>query len=227
MPRVARLRFPGYPLHIVQRGHSRARSFNCDADFATYMGLLEESCLLFPCTVHAYVLMPNHVHLLVTPQVPENISQVMRRVGQRYVRHFNKAYGRTGSIWEGRFKSFPVDSERYLLQCQRYIELNPVRAHLVERASDYPWSSYRCNAWGWPSSLVRAHSAYAAMVGEQRERLDWYLEFMEQAPDEAQLHAIRTGGMHSQVRTLPGPVPRRAGSHAQAGTPSFHGSSTG
>ena len=193
MPRNARLQMPGYPLHVIQRGHDRARCFRTDNDFATYLGLLEESCQLYPCDVHAYVLMPNHVHLLVTPQEPKNISQAMRRLGQRYVRHFNNAHARSGAMWEGRFKSNPVDSELYLLRCQRYIEQNPVRADLASHPRDYAWSSYRYNAEGWASSVIRPHAVFLAMVGEDRRHAPAYQDFVAEKPGETELKAIRKG----------------------------------
>ncbi|MGE5097444.1 MAG: transposase [Betaproteobacteria bacterium] len=205
MPRHARLRLPGYPLHVIQRGHNRACCFRAANDFATYLGLLEESCDLYECNVHAYVLMPNHVHLLVTPEEPENISQAMRRLGQRYVQHFNKAHGRTGAMWEGRFKSIPVDSRLYLLKCQRYIEQNPLRARLVEHPRDYPWSSYRYNAEGWPSTLVRPHAIFREMVGDDGRFIDSYRDFLREAPDEEELGTIRKGATYGGAS--PGCVP--------------------
>jgi putative transposase len=200
MPRHARLQLPGYPLHVVQRGHNRAWCFHIDNDFATYLGLLEESCALYPCDIHAYVLMPNHVHLLVTPAQPENISRAMRRLGQRYVQHFNRAHARTGAMWEGRFKSIPVDSRPYLLKCQRYIEQNPVRAGLVAHPRDYPWSSYRYNAEGWPSTLLKPHFLYGEMVGCDGRFLDSYREFVAQSPDPAEIGNIRKGATYAGVR---------------------------
>jgi putative transposase len=215
MPRNARLRLPGYPLHVIQRGHDRSRCFRTDNDFATYLGLLEESCALYPCDVHAYLLMPNHVHLLVTPQEPENISRAMRRLGQRYVQHFNKAHGRSGAMWEGRFKSIPVDSELYLLRCQRYIEQNPVRAEIASHPRDYPWSSYRHNADGWISAMIKPHSVFTAMVGEDRLHARIYQEFLAERPDERELKAIRDGATFAGVRAraagcVPGVRPRGA-----------------
>ena len=209
MPRHARLQLPGYPLHVIQRGHNKARCFNTDNDFATYLGLLEESCALYPCAVHAYVLMPNHVHLLVTPGSPENISKAMRRLAQRYVQHFNKTHGRTGAMWEGRFKSIPVDSARYLLKCQRYIEQNPVRAGIAAQPRDYTWSSYRYNAEGWPSTLVKPHPTYLEMVGEDGRFADAYRDFLHEVPDPLEIGVIRTGGTYLGVRPqcVPGASP--------------------
>ncbi|HET9653526.1 MAG TPA: transposase, partial [Usitatibacter sp.] len=163
------------------------------------------SCALFPCRLHAYVLMPNHVHLLATPDEPENISRAMRRLGQRYVQHFNKAYGRTGAMWEGRFKSIPVDSTLYLLRLHRYIEQNPLRARLVEHPRDYPWSSYRYNAEQWPSTLVQPHETYLEMVGRDGGFIESYREFLRERPDAAELNAIRKGATYGGAS--PGCVP--------------------
>jgi putative transposase len=200
MPRHARLRLPGYPLHVIQRGHNRGRCFRVDNDFATYLGLLEESCSLYPCDVHAYVLMPNHIHLLLTPEQPENVSRAMRRLGQRYVQHFNRAHGRTGAMWEGRFKSIPVDSHLYLLKCQRYIEQNPTRAGLVAHPRDYPWSSYRYNADRWPSTLVKPHSLYLEMIGAEGQLVDSYRDFLRESPDASETNSIRKGATYAGVR---------------------------
>lgn len=208
MPRHARLRLPGYPLHVIQRGHNKGRCFMVDSDFATYLGMLEESCALHPCAVHAYVLMPNHVHLLLTPEQPENITRAMRRLAQRYVQHFNKAHGRTGAMWEGRFKSIPVDSERYLLKCQRYIEQNPVRAGLVAQPRDWAWSSYRYNAEQWPSTLVRPHATYLEMVGHDGRLIEAYRTFLEEMPDPLEVGVIRTGGTYGvRPQSVPGASP--------------------
>ena len=209
MSRHARLQFPGYPLHVMQRGHNRARCFQVENDYATYLGLLEESCRLYPCRVHAYVLMPNHVHLLLTPDDPLNVTRAMRRLGQRYVQHFNRTHSRTGAMWEGRFKSIPVDSIRYLLKCQRYIEQNPVRAGLVAHPRDYPWSSYRYNAEGWATTLVEAHPVYLEMVGRDRQLVSSYRDFLQQLPDPVETTLIRTGGTYVEVRPqcVPGASP--------------------
>ena len=210
MPRSARLRLPGYPLHVLQRGHNRARCFNNDNDRATYLGLLEESCAMYACAVHAYVLMPNHVHLLISPAQPENLSRAMRRIGQRYVRHFNGAHGRTGAMWEGRFKSIPVDSSLYLLRVQRYIEQNPLRAGMVRHPREFSWSSYRYNADGWPSTLVQPHPVFLQMIGADRRFTDAYRAFLDEMPDSAELTAIRKGATYGGVRpggASPGCVP--------------------
>src|SRR4051812_23176241 len=142
MPRRARLSLPNIPWHIIQRGNNRAVCFAAEADYRRYLDELAELSKRFGCAVHAYALMTNHVHLLLTPDEAEGPGLLMKHLGQRYVQHVNRAYGRSGTLWEGRFRSCLTQSEDYLLACQRYIELNPVRAGMVRHPRDYRWSSY-------------------------------------------------------------------------------------
>ncbi len=128
MARLPRLDMPGVPQHVIQRGNNRTACFFDPADYTFYLECLGEAAQKARCAVHAYVLMTNHVHLLVTAEVPGGLSLMMQSLGRRYVRYVNRLYGRTGTLWEGRFKSSLVESERYFLTCSRYIELNPVRA---------------------------------------------------------------------------------------------------
>lgn len=174
MPRHARLRFPGLPLHIVQRGNNRNACFFTDNDRLVYLGLLQE--LLDPCgcALHAYVLMTNHVHLLLTPTQADSASLLMKRLGQEYVQYVNRSQGRTGSLWEGRFRSSVVDAEVYGLRCSRYIELNPVRGHVVSSPADYPWSSFGANALGHRSALITPSDAYMALGRTEGERAAAY-----------------------------------------------------
>lgn len=142
MARLPRLTLPGYPHHIIQRGNNRQDIFVSHGDRRFYLDLLAENAAKFQVAIHAYVLMGNHVHLLATPQSQDGIPQMMQAVGRRYVRLFNDSHGRTGTLWEGRYKSTVIQTERYLLACMAYIDLNPVRAGLIAAAEDYPWSSY-------------------------------------------------------------------------------------
>ena len=141
MARKPRFVLPGYPRHVVQRGNNRQACFFDESDYRKYLDSLAEAAHKYHCQVHAYVLMTNHVHLLVTPTTDEGISQMMQSVGRRYVRYFNGVYRRTGTLWEGRYKASLVQTDSYLLTCYRYIELNPVRAEMVPDPGDYPWSS--------------------------------------------------------------------------------------
>ncbi len=142
MARLARVSVPGYPYHVIQRGNNRQPIFQSDRDRELLRDLLSENAARFNVDIHAYVLMDNHFHLLVTPQEHDGLPRMMQAVGRSYVRHFNDTYGRSGTLWEGRYKSALVQSERYLLACMVYLDLNPVRANMVLHAQDYPWSSH-------------------------------------------------------------------------------------
>lgn len=146
------------------------RCFDGDGDRHLYLSLLEEMCRRFDCRVHAYVLMTNHVHLLATPNVAGAASLLMKNLGQQYVQTFNRTRARTGTLWEGRFKSSIVDSDAYLFRCHQYIELNPVRAGMVRYPADYPWSSFRANAMGEVSSLLSQHPLYLSLAPTPEER---------------------------------------------------------
>jgi putative transposase len=142
MARLPRLTLPGYPHHVIQRGNNRQAIFTSPQDHQTLLDLLMESADKFKVDVHAYVLMSNHFHLLVTPRLADGLPMMMQAVGRRYVRYFNDLQGRTGTLWEGRYRSTVIEAERFLLACMAYIDLNPVRAGVVAQAADYPWSSY-------------------------------------------------------------------------------------
>lgn len=163
MSRLPRPVLSQVPLHIIQRGNNRLRCFFNDADHMVYLDLLKACAHRARCQVHAYVMMTNHVHLLVTPSSPSAPAEMMKLLGQRYVQYVNRRYCRTGSLWEGRYRSCLVQDERYLLTCQRYIELNPVRAQMVTHPADYRWSSYRCNAHGDASELITPHLVYTQL----------------------------------------------------------------
>jgi putative transposase len=176
MPRAARVVVPDVPLHVYQRGNNRARCFLQASDYHLYLRFLGEYAAAFGCAVHAYCLMTNHVHLLLTPSAPKSCALLMKYLGQRYVQRFNKAHSRTGTLWEGRFHSCVVPTERYILTCYRYIELNPVRAGMVAAPQDYPWSSHTINTSGSEDLLVRRHPVLESVGTSYRalfdERLD-------------------------------------------------------
>ena len=192
MPRRARLRVAGLPLHLIQRGNNRSACFYADEDYARYLHHLEELSRKFRCAVHAYVLMTNHVHLLLTPSRKDGPSLLMKHLGQRYVQYINKTYRRSGTLWEGRFRSSIVQTQGYLLRCYRYIELNPVRPGMVCHPRDYRWSSYRANAEGEASRLLRPHEEYLALGSQEHERLAAYRELFRFELDCKQLEEIRT-----------------------------------
>lgn len=199
MPRPRRIDAPGFPQHIVQRGNNRQTVFFSDGDRVAYLRLLCGQADQQHCRVHAYALMGNHVHLLVTPDVAGGLSRVMQAVNRSYVRRVNEREGRTGSLWEGRFHSTLVDTNRYLLACQRYIELNPVRAGMVVHPGDYRWSSYRANAQGRTNALLVPHSALELIATDVDERRRRYAEFIEQGVPAGDLAVIR-GALQSQRR---------------------------
>ena len=143
------------------------------------------------CRVHAYVLMPNHVHILASPEHEASPASMMKSVGQRYVQYINRKYGRTGTLWQGRYRSSLVGEEKYFMECQRYIELNPVRASLARHPADYEWSSYRANAYALPSDLVAPHELYLQISADQGERLSAYRALVASAMSEETLAQIR------------------------------------
>ena len=154
MARLPRFLIPDQPQHVMLRGNNRAEIFCADADYNFYLEKLKLVCIKHGCTVHAYVLMTNHVHLLITPHLEQSLGRAMQMLGRYYVQYYNYCYQRTGTLWEGRYKATLIDSESYLLTCMRYIEMNPVQAAMVLDPIDCPWSSYQCNALGQPNDLV-------------------------------------------------------------------------
>ena len=191
MPRKPRTYLAGVPSHVVQRGNDRNACFYKQDDYPFYLHCLDEACRRYGVSLHAYVLMTNHVHLLMTPSSPEGISRVMQLVGNRYVQYVNRSYRRTGTLWEGRHKSSLVEAERYLLSCYRYIELNPVRARMVSHPVDYPWSSYRHHASGQENPLITDHETFLRIGGSAAERRHAYRALFRHALDECDIRAIR------------------------------------
>jgi REP-associated tyrosine transposase len=191
MPRTARFVVPGLTVHIVQRGHDRQRCFFEESDYRAYLAYLEEFAAQCSCSVHAYCLMTNHVHLLVTPHATDSCAKLMKNVGQRHVQRINSRRGRTGTLWEGRFYSCPVCAERYAVACYRYIEFNPVRAGMVAHPREYEWSSYRFNAAGESSALLTVHPAYAAIAAGNERRQLAYRELCDEPLAEETIDDIR------------------------------------
>ena len=160
MARLGRYFLPDQPLHVIQRGNNRQAVFFDDDDHARYRGWLATAAAEHGCAVHAYVLMTNHVHLLVTPAAADSLPRTMQSLGRRYVRHVNTIHRRTGTLWEGRYRAAPIDSEAYFLACCRYIELNPVRARIVRHPRNYRWSSYGAHALGAADPVLTDHAIY-------------------------------------------------------------------
>ncbi len=191
MPRRARLALPGIPLHLIQRGNNRQACFFADEDYRFYLEWLAEHANRTGCHVHAYVLMTNHVHLLVTPDRAESTGVLMKAVGQRYAQYVNRTYRRSGTLWEGRYRSCPIQEDTYLLACQRYIELNPVRAGMVAHPAEYRWSSYRANVQGETNTQVRPHSLYLALGSNAIDRQAAYRELFRYALEPHLVDDIR------------------------------------
>ena len=170
MARLPRLYAPGCAHHMIQRGNNREDCFRAPADSYCYLEFLREAADACGVAVHAYVLMTNHVHLLVSPESEQSCGRMMQSIGRRYVRYFNDRYHRTGTLWEGRYKSTLVDSDLYFLTVARYIELNPVRAGMVSRPVEYPWSSFHENGLGKGDPLLTHHPLYIGLASIPAER---------------------------------------------------------
>lgn len=172
MPRKPRVSLVGIAEHVIQRGNNKQVIFAHDSDKKVYITWLKEYAKQFDVDIHAWVLMTNHVHLLCTPRSDYAVSSMMQALGRTYVQYFNRRYERSGTLWEGRFRSSLVQSEKYLLQVYQYIELNPVRAGMVDNPADYTWSSYQINALGKHSQLMTYHPLYLSLGDtlEQRQR---------------------------------------------------------
>jgi putative transposase len=191
MARPPRLELRGVPHHVIQRGNNRSACFFGDADRRFYLKCLGESAAQRGCEVHAYVLMGNHVHLLVTPSENCGISAMMQDLGRRYVRVINTIHDRSGTLWEARFRSSIIDSDNYFLACQRYIELNPVRAGLASQPAEYHWSSHRHYAAGQPNRLITEHAVYQRLGRTPSERRAAYLSLYAESLDERLVTHIR------------------------------------
>lgn len=191
MARLPRYGLPGQPQHVIQRGNNRGPIFFGKEDYEYFLECLRDACAVHSCAVHAYVLMTNHVHVLVTPKAADGISKLMQSVGRRYVQYVNLTYRRTGTLWEGRFKAVPIDSDGYLLTCYRYIEANPVRAGMVATPGGYPWSSYRHHAEGHADTLIQRHAQYRGLGKDDRERCAVYRKIFREVIDADDLAALR------------------------------------
>lgn len=191
MARKPRFILPGVPQHIVQRGHNREPCFYASDDCSRFRSDLHDAANANQVAIHAYVLMTNHVHLLATSGQEYGVTHMMQDLGRKYVRYINNTYRRTGSLWEGRFKASLVDSEAYLVTCMRYIEMNPVRANMVQHPAEYAWSSYGANAQGKTDKLITPHPLYFQLGADHEARLHAYRELFNQHLDKTEVHAIR------------------------------------
>ena len=191
MPRKPRFVIPGVPQHVIQRGHNREPCFYGTEDYDRYLNELSKALDSNGAVLHAYVLMTNHVHLLITPSAEYSISHCMQDLGRKYVKYINATYKRSGTLWEGRYKAGLIDSEAYLLTCMRYIELNPVRANMVNHPGEYSWSSYACNAQGKTQALIVPHPIYQSLGDTPHQRQYAYRELFCTDIATDQLHDIR------------------------------------
>ncbi len=218
MARRHRLDVPGVAQHVIQRGVDRGVCFVDDFDREFYLSTLAELAREHDCAVHAYVLMTNHVHLLATPGRSSGLSRFMQGLGRRYVRWFNDRHRRTGTLWEGRFRSCLVDTERYVLSCYRYIEMNPVRARMVRDPLEYRWSSAKGNAGSSNDPLLSPHETYAALSSDLSTRRRRYRALLQEALDDDEVSDIRahvnqgaaygSDRFQRQIEELTGRTPR-------------------
>ncbi|MGH7427895.1 MAG: REP-associated tyrosine transposase [Candidatus Methylomirabilaceae bacterium] len=199
MARFPRLAVPSFPHHVIQRGNNRQPIFFAEKDYEVFRECLREAKRKCQARLYAYVLMTNHVHLLVEPERAGDLGRFMQSVGRRYVRYINDAYDRTGTLWEGRFKSAVVSRDRYLITCSRYIELNPVRAGLVGHPRDYRWSSYYRRALGQADDLLDDDPWYASLAPTASDRQRVYREWMEASIQEDEWDRIRTATQQGRV----------------------------
>lgn len=216
MARLPRLTLAGYPHHVVQRGNNRQAIFSSATDYQVLLDLLHESAHRLAVAVHAYVLMPNHFHLLVTPDTADGVPQLMQTVGRRYVRYFNDAQGRSGTLWDGRYRSTVLQPDHYLLPCMAYMDLNPVRAGMVVQAEEYPWSSYGHYAGVRVDKLITAHALYWALGNTPFAREVAYVDMVRSGISEVQQMALTDSAMGGWalgdtnfVQSLQKIVPRR------------------
>lgn len=225
MARLPRLTVAGYPHHIIQRGNNRQAIVLSDADRVFWRGLLDEYAQAQQVQLHAYVLMDNHFHLLATPSTPDGLPLMMQALGRRYVRYFNSTYQRSGTLWEGRYKSTLIQTERYLLACMAYIDLNPVRAGMVAQAADYPWSSHRRYVGLVPDKGLSPHALYWELGNTPFAREAAYADLVQAGVTAHQQDALTRAtlsgwalGEEGFVRTLQQNTPRRV-TQAKPGRP--------
>ncbi len=200
MPRTARIVISGYPHHIIQRGHNRQVVFACDEDYLHYLDNLREWKEKLECKVYAYCLMTNHVHLVIEPSEDERrLAQLMKRIAGRQTRYVNKLEKRTGSLWEGRYKSSPISTNEYLLACCRYVELNPVRAGIVGEPGGYRWSSYGRKIGSQNEDWLDFDPCYLGLAGSAKKRADKYRDWVAGTIPEGEWELIRQSLQRGQL----------------------------
>jgi putative transposase len=193
MARRPRLFIPGAAEHVIQRGNNRRDIFRVASDYHAFLYVLREAAEKYLVDVHAYALMTNHVHLMVTPRSSTALPRTMQAVGRRYVKYFNGQYARSGGLFDGRYRSLAIDTEKYWFTCMRYIELNPVRAGMVASPADYPWTSYHCHALGHRDVLVVTHRLYDALGQSAEERQACWREMCAVPLTDCEIRELREG----------------------------------
>lgn len=191
MPRLLRIHSTCTPLHVVQRGHNRCEIFRCEYDYLVYLGALQWALEHYRCELHAYTLMTNHVHLLISPMDVDSLPRLFMSLGARYSQYFNQRYERSGSLWGGRYYASLILSEEQLMRCYRYIELNPMRAGMTDAPGVYRWTSYRCNGEGRTDELVVPHELYLRLGLDEASRQANYRDLCAQALLPQEISAIR------------------------------------
>jgi len=204
MARLPRLTAPGLPHHLIQRGNNRQVIFVDEADRVRFLNDLGELAAAIGLAIHAYVLMPNHVHVLATPKGHDTLARVMQALGRRYVRYFNDRHGRSGTLWEGRYRSTVVETDRYLLACMRYIEMNPVRAGLAGEPAQYRWSSHAHHVGVRADPLLSEHATYWSLGNTPFERQLSYRRMFEGSQDPEEIDSIRYATLHGWALGKPG-----------------------
>ncbi len=199
MARSPRLTIPAYSHHLIQRGNNRQPIFFAEKDYLYYLDCMQKAKNKCHCRLYSYVLMTNHVHLLIEPSHPGDLGRFMQSVGRRYVRYINETYGRSGTLWEGRYKSAVVSQDEYLIVCSRYIEFNAVRAGMVEHPGDYRWSSYGFHAFGNRNSLIDPDPWYQCLGDTEEERQKNYRKWMESDVDPAEWEQVRQNTQKGRV----------------------------
>ena len=200
MPRTARVVLPGYPHHVIQRGHNRAPVFVRDADYAFYLETLKEWKGRLKCRVYAYCLMTNHVHLVIEPgENASSLALLMKRIAARYTRYINRVEQRSGTVWNGRYKSSPIETDRYFLACCRYVDLNPVRAGIVASPELYPWSSYPSRVGSSNGTWLDEHSLFKEFGNTELERRARYRNWVHASIPDDEWELIRTAAHRGQL----------------------------
>ena len=199
MSRTARVVLPAYPHHVVQRGHNRRAVFAASGDYERYLATLEKFKDVFGVKVYAWCLMTNHVHLLLEPSNRMALALLMKRLSGRETRYRNRLEQRSGTLWEGRYKSSVVQTDGHVLACCRYIELNPVRAHIVAAAQDYPWSSCRARLGHATSAMLDLDPCYQGLAADESTRRERYREFLKAAVPDGEWELIRTAVQRGQL----------------------------